>query len=163
MISAETARSVESKNWKSGPYSKLRLPCLISRALVAMRLPALWRNTWSSLTTGTTPLLMISLSTAPGPTEGSWSASPIKTSLALGGTAARSRSARKASIIDTSSTRIRSAQSITPSVSVPSSRALMHSALWMVDAWIPEDSFIFCAACPVGAQQTIWPSGYFAW
>jgi hypothetical protein len=44
-----------------------------------MRLCAAWRNTSVRRTTGTAPDEMMSASTCPGPTEGSWSMSPTRT------------------------------------------------------------------------------------
>ena len=52
-----------------------------------IRLCAAWRNTSVSRTTGTAPEPMMSASTCPGPTEGSWSTSPTRISAARRGTA----------------------------------------------------------------------------
>src|SRR4051812_24127215 len=53
-------------------------PALIRWALVMIRLSAACRNTSVSRTTGTMPEPMMSASTCPGPTEGSWSTSPTR-------------------------------------------------------------------------------------
>ena len=60
-------------------------PRLIRWALVMIRLPAAWRNTSVSRTTGTAPEPMMSARTWPGPTEGSWSTSPTISSAAWSG------------------------------------------------------------------------------
>jgi hypothetical protein len=61
------------------PRSGMR-PWLIWWALVMILLAAAWRNTSVSRTTGTAPDPMMSASTWPGPTEGSWSMSPTTSS-----------------------------------------------------------------------------------
>ena len=53
-------------------------PWLIRCALMMMRLSAACRNTSVSRTTGTAPEPMMSASTWPGPTDGSWSTSPTR-------------------------------------------------------------------------------------
>ena len=65
-------------------------PRLMPWAAVTIRLCAAWRNTSVNRTTGTAPEAMMSASTWPGPTEGSWSTSPTISSAASSGTAASS-------------------------------------------------------------------------
>ena len=65
-------------------------PRLMPWAVVTIRLCAAWRNTSVNRTTGTAPEAMMSASTWPGPTEGSWSTSPTISSAASSGTAASS-------------------------------------------------------------------------
>ena len=50
-------------------------------------LSADWRKISVSSTTGTAPEAMMSASTLPGPTEGSWCTSPTSTTVAPRGTA----------------------------------------------------------------------------
>ena len=57
-------------------------PWLMRWALMMIRLSAAWRNTSVSRTTGTAPMSIRSASTWPGPTEGSWSTSPTRSSAA---------------------------------------------------------------------------------
>src|SRR6266851_702840 len=53
----------------------------------SMRLSAAWRNISVKRTTGTAPEAMMSASTCPGPTEGSWSTSPTSSRAARVGRA----------------------------------------------------------------------------
>ena len=65
-------------------------PRLMPWATVTIRLCAAWRNTSVRRTSGTAPEAMMSASTCPGPTKGSWSTSPTISSAASSGTAANS-------------------------------------------------------------------------
>ena len=79
-------------------------PRLMPWAVVTIRLRAAWRNTSVNRTTGTAPEAMMSASTWPGPTEGSWSTSPTISNAAPSGTAASSARISMTSTIDVSST-----------------------------------------------------------
>ena len=79
-------------------------PRLMPWAVVTIRLCAAWRNTSVRRTTGTAPEAMMSASTCPGPTEGSWSTSPTISSADPSGTAASSERMSRTSTIDVSST-----------------------------------------------------------
>ena len=88
------------------------LPWLIRWALVTIRLPAAWRNTSVRRTTGTAPEAMMSASTCPGPTEGSWSTSPTSSSAApLGQRPAAARASAARPPCEVSSTTSRSQSS----------------------------------------------------
>ena len=78
-------------------------PRLMPWAVVTIRLRAAWRNTSVNRTTGTAPEAMMSASTWPGPTEGSWSTSPTISSAASSGTAASSARINMTSTIEVSS------------------------------------------------------------
>src|SRR6516164_5841450 len=80
-------------------------------ALVMIRLCAACRNTSVSRTTGTAPDEMMSASTWPGPTEGSWSMSPTINREALSGTALKSACISMTSTMEASSTTSRSQSS----------------------------------------------------
>ena len=77
-------------------------------ALMMIRLAAACRNTSVSRTTGTAPEPMMSASTCPGPTEGSWSISPTISNAASSGVAFNSACINMTSTIDASSTTSRS-------------------------------------------------------
>src|SRR4030088_2738093 len=80
-------------------------------ALVMMRLCAACRNTSVRRTNGTAPDEMMSASTWPGPTEGSWSISPTIKRAALSGTAFMSACISMTSTMEVSSTTSRSQSS----------------------------------------------------
>ena len=121
-----------------------------------MRLCAAWRNTLFKRTTGTASDSMMSASTRPGPTEGSWSISPTSKIAAAFGTAATRACIKGASTIEVSST-------ITKShsrglVSLNLNRPFLGSmarSRWIVSAGMPVASLSFFAALPVGAQSKI--------
>ena len=86
-------------------------PWLMRWALVMIRLCAACRNTSVSRTTGTAPDAMMSASTWPGPTDGSWSMSPTISRAASSGTAFSSACISMTSTIEVSSTTRRSQSS----------------------------------------------------
>ena len=77
-------------------------------ALVMIRELSAWRKISVRRTVGTAPESMRSASTAPGPTDGSWSTSPTTRSAARSGTARSSWFVNTVSIIDASSMTSRS-------------------------------------------------------
>ena len=83
-------------------------PWLMRCALRTIWLCAAWRNTSSSRITASRSEAIRSASTWPGPTEGSWSASPTSSRPASSGSAASSASISGTSTIDISSTTSRS-------------------------------------------------------
>ena len=129
------------------------------RAFSAIMLPSLWRNTLSNITIGILPQRSSSLSTAPGPTEGSWSASPTNTSRHMGGSAWNRYHVIAISSILISSTSTRSASTCSGMVRVFVSPAVRFSALWTVQAGRPLLCSSRRAARPVGAQQIMSASG----
>ena len=117
-------------------------PLLIRCALVMTRLPAAWRNTSVNLTTGTKLQAMMSASTWPGPTDGSWSTSPTMSSAAPSGTARSSERINGTSTMLASSTTRRSQSSGCSSVRRNSPvRGSVSNSRWMVFASSP-GSFI---------------------
>src|SRR5277367_1509225 len=121
-----------------------------------MRLSAAWRKTSVKRMTGTAPEAMMSASTCPGPTEGSWSTSPTSSSAAWSGKARSRARISGTSTIEVSSTTSRSQSSGASSVrrklpvlgSVSSNR-------WIVFASRPVLSDRRLAARPVGAHNAI--------
>ena len=121
-----------------------------------IRLSAAWRNISVSRTTGTAAESMMSASTWPGPTDGSWSTSPTRISAARSGTARMSACINGTSTIDVSSTTSRSHVSgfssfllKLPVLGSTSSRR------WIVLASRPVLSLSRLAARPVGAASAI--------
>ncbi len=121
-------------------------------ALKVMRPASAWRNTVSRRATGTRPEAMRSLSTMPGPTEGSWSTSPTSTSRAWSGRAASSAAMSSVSIMEDSST-ITSSASTGRSALRPKPLGPASSRRWMVEAGRPVASERRLAALPVGAAR----------
>ncbi|OPZ61751.1 MAG: hypothetical protein BWY85_02308 [Firmicutes bacterium ADurb.Bin506] len=98
----------------------------------------------------------MSRSTFPAPTEGSWSASPTKSSLQPGFIALSRLYMRMMSIIDTSSTTTASHSSGLDGPRPkrqPSSPGSNSSSLWIVRDRLPVASAIRLAALPVGAAS----------
>jgi hypothetical protein len=127
---------------------------LIACAVVMILLCAAWRNTSVSRTTGTAPEPMMSASTWPGPTEGSWSMSPTISRAACSGTAFSSDCIRSTSTIELSSTTSRSQSSGFSSLRLkPKAFGSNSSSRWMVLASMPVASVMRLAARPVGAQS----------
>ena len=92
------------------PWSKTGIsPWLIRWAFSTMLLSRAWRKMASSRTVATAPESMMSRSTFPGPTEGSWSTSPTSTRWDSGLTALNSTLVSRMSIMEVSSTITRSA------------------------------------------------------
>ena len=91
--------------WKFGPsMGDGVMPWLMRAALSAISLPPLCLKMCCRRTLGMRGHWSKSLSTFPGPTLGSWSASPTKTMRAVSGTASRSEEASQVSTILNSST-----------------------------------------------------------
>ena len=88
-----------------------RSPSLILWAFTIMSLWAAWRKIWVSFTTLKQPESMMSRSTFPGPTLGSWSTSPTNMRRVPTFTARRRECIRLMSTIDISSIMITSASS----------------------------------------------------
>ena len=131
-------------------------PLLIPWAVVTIRLCAAWRNTSVNRTTGTAPEAMISASTWPGPTEGSWSTSPTIRRAASSGTAASSARISITSTIDVSSITSRLQWSgLCASRLNPPFLGSISSRRWIVFASNPVASLIRLAARPVGAHSRI--------
>ena len=83
-------------------------PSLILWALLTIWLVSSWRKIWFNSTTLKEPDAIISFSTFPGPTEGSWLASPTNTNLVPGTAALKREFIKKISTMDISSTMITS-------------------------------------------------------
>mmetsp|Transcript_31135 Transcript_31135/g.87268 ORF Transcript_31135/g.87268 Transcript_31135/m.87268 type:complete len:256 (+) Transcript_31135:786-1553(+) len=124
-----------------------------------------WRKTSASSTLGTSPQSSRSLNTLPGPTGGSWSASPTSTSCASEGSASSRAAARGRSSMEHSSTSTASASrglarlraKLPPMLSLEctsvSALPSYSSSRWMVWASYPVTSNSLWAARPVGAQS----------
>ena len=108
-----------------------------------------------SRTTGSACDPIMSLSTSPAPTEGSWSTSPTSSRCAPGATALTSLFARITSTIDVSSITTRSASSGLAASNSGSPPGCSFSSRWMVAASWPVSSARRLAARPVGAARTI--------
>ena len=107
MICAARSGSSAARKKKSVPFAFVRSgysPRSIRWALVMIRLAAAWRKIFVSVITGKAPLLMISRSTFPAPTEGSWSASPTRMTRMVSGTAFNSALMSSTSVMELSST-----------------------------------------------------------
>ena len=131
-------------------------PRLIPWAVVTIRLCAAWRNTSVNRTTGTAPEAMMSASTWPGPTEGSWSTSPTISIAASSGTTATSARISITSTMDVSSITSRPQSSgFSPSRRNPPVLGSTSSRRWIVFASNPVASLIRLAARPVGAHSRI--------
>ena len=131
-------------------------PWLMRWALAMIWLSAAWRKISVSRTTGTAPEPMMSASTWPGPTDGSWSTSPTRISAASSGTARRSACISGTSTIDVSSTTSRS--HVSGFSSLPRKLPVLgstSSSRWMVFASRPVLSLSRLAARPVGAARAI--------
>ena len=110
----------------------------------------------------------MSASTWPGPTDGSWSMSPMINRAASSGTAVSNARISMTSTIEVSST-TRSPRSSGLSALRLNSPPLgsTSSSRWIVMASNPVASVIRLAARPVGAQSSIgsrpWRPGYAGW
>ena len=126
-----------------------------------MREAAAWRKISVRRAVGMAPDFIRSASTDPGPTEGSWSTSPTRSTAACVGTARSNWFIRTTSTMDTSSTTTRSASSGEYwSRRKPISLGSNSSSRWMVLASSPVDSVRRLAARPVGAHsRTLGPLG----
>jgi len=123
-------------------------------AVVMIRLAAAWRNTSVSRITGTAPEAITSASTWPGPTLGSWSASPTSSSAAQSGRAASSARISGTSTMLHSSTTSRSQPSgCVASRLNPPVFGSASSRRWIVRASSPVLSARRLAARPVGAHS----------
>ena len=117
-------------------------------------LSAAWRNTSVSRTTGTALEPMMSASTWPGPTEGSWSASPTSSSAASSGRALSRARINGTSTMEHSSTTSRRQSSGCASPRLkPPVLGSVSSSRWMVLASRPVLSDRRLAARPVGAHS----------
>ena len=141
-------------------FSTGSCPSLILWAFMMIALSCACRNTCCRRTVFSRPLRIMSFSTLPGPTDGSWSTSPTKMILEPRSTARRSACIRPISTMDVSSIIITSA-----SMGLFSSRSklwrrlssftkLIPSRRWMVCASMPVASVMRFAARPVGAAST---------
>ena len=171
MISAGCSRRINRK-------SRLLLfrgtcsPALILWALTIMSLCAAWRKIFVSFTTGNFPDSIISRSTFPGPTLGSWFTSPTRIRRVPTVTAFKSACIRLISTMDISSMMITSASRgfssfrskcipssrLSPADSAPESPAgipVSSKSRWMVFDSLPVASDIRFAARPVGAARRI--------
>ncbi len=114
---------------------------------------AVWRNTPVKRTTGMAPLVIMSASTWPGPTEGNWSTSPTTSRAAAFGIALSSACISSTSTIDVSSMTSRSqSRGFSLSRRKPPVRGSTSSSRWMLLASKPVTSFMRLAARPVGAH-----------
>ena len=139
-------------------------PLFILWAFTTISLSDACLNILVSSTTGKHLLRIISLSTLPGPTLGSWFSSPTRISLVPATTARRRECIRWISTIDISSIMITSASSgfcaflsnlaECPSLS-SSGIPFSSSRRWIVCASYPVVSVILFAARPVGAASRI--------
>ena len=154
-------------------------PALILCALTTMSLWAAWRKMWVSFTTLKLPDSIISRSTFPGPTLGSWSTSPTRMSRVPTFTALSRECMRLISTIDISSMMMTSASrgfssflskcipmlwAPLPDLGAPGitgaslpdiPTGTSSSIRWMVLASYPVASVIRLAARPVGAARRI--------
>ena len=121
-----------------------------------MRLSAAWRKTSVKRTTGTAPEPMMSASTCPGPTDGSWSTSPTSSNAARSGKARSTERISGTSTIEVSSMISRSHSSGASSVrrKAPVLGSVSRSR-WIVFASNPVLSERRLAARPVGAPSAI--------
>ena len=125
--------------------------------------PSAWRNTSVRRATGTRPESMMSRSTCPGPTDGSWSTSPTRTSVGAGAhgghEAARQLHVEHRGLVDDEEIgrqRIVVAAPKRPATAAPSPslRGLPHSSRrCTVCALRPVASASRLAARPVGAAS----------
>ena len=148
---------------KKSPLFSLKSGCsplFIMCALRTMRLSAFWRKISVRRTVGTTPLRMISEKTLPGPTDGSWSASPTRSMRQSDFSALSMACMSVMSTIEHSSMISASQASLSssslPKTTVsPSSDIFAPSMRWMVDASMPHSSLMRFAARPVGAARYV--------
>ncbi len=122
-------------------------------APTTMALVRAWRKISSRRTTGTAPESMRSASTAPGPTEGSWSRSPTSTSRPSVGRASSRAWNSSMSTIEVSSTMTASPSSREPAFRL-NPPAVNSRSRWMVFASLPVASASRFAARPVGAHSS---------
>ena len=165
--SSATVSAVLSPFWrrrkKKSPLFSARLGCrpaFISCARETMRLSWAWRKISVRRTAGTAPLFSMSAKTRPGPTLGSWSASPTRMSRASSGMACRRASIKVMSTIEHSSstTAPQSSLSSAPLAKTtrsPSSEKPAPSRRCMVAASRPVSSPMRLAARPVGAVSSV--------
>ena len=149
-------------NWKSERPVPVRIgiwPLFTRWALTMIMLSLDWRNISLSRTTGTTSESMISLSTLPAPTEGSWSTSPTRIRVACSGIALSRWYMRIVSIMEASSmTKASASSGFCSSFLNRPSLGLNSRRRCMVRASRPVASLILRAALPVGAASiTLWP------
>ena len=148
---------------KKSPEFSARSGCsprFIMCALRIILLSPVWRNISVRRTVATTWLRMSAENTLPGPTDGSWSASPTIMSLASGGSARSSASIRQISTIEHSSSITASQSSLSLSSFVNTTRSLSSSNFapsmrCTVAASRPVSSVIRFAARPVGAHKSV--------
>ena len=148
---------------KSSPYSRWVSLWLTAWAFRAIRLFSAWRKTWSSFAVGTISQRIISRSTLPGPTDGSWSGSPTNRSLTPGFKRSNRAWASRMSTILHSSTTTKSADKNSAYLDSMSSSQRSPIAECSVDAGKPVCSLILLLALPVGAASRISCSGNTRW
>ncbi len=155
-ISSGSSSCIKKKFRSASPVSSGKSPLLIRWAFVTIILSCAWRNISVSSMTGIRWESMSSLRTLPAPTDGSWSTSPMRMRVVLGGIACIKRFIRTRSTIDVSST-------MTTSVSNGFWRLRLKALIcgensrsrWMVLASPPVVSLRRFAARPVGAVKVI--------
>ena len=160
-----TSCGLSLSRWKKSIFllsSFICIPALILWALVTIWLSAACLNIWFSFTTLQKPDCIISFSTLPGPTDGSWFASPAIIRRVPGTIALKSACKRYISTIENSSTIIASASSgcnsflskCKPDDLSSPIPPFISKSLCIVWASLPEVSDILLAALPVGAASS---------
>ncbi len=158
-----TSCGLSLSRWKKSIFllsSFICIPALILCALVTIWLSAACLKIWLSFTTLQKPDFIMSFNTLPGPTDGSWFASPAIIRRVPGTSAFKSAWSRYMSTIENSSTIITSASSgcnsfLSKCIPPPSPPPpFTPSSLCTVCASLPDVSDILLAALPVGAARS---------